>query len=76
MILIAVGEEFKAIDRKTGGSLLSQYHGTDWRGIIGVRDFLAHGYFQVDAEQLFDICGKDIPALIQTVRDMVRDLSA
>ena len=49
MILIAVGEEFKTVDRKTDGNLLSRYPQVNWRGVIGVRDFLAHGYFQVNA---------------------------
>jgi len=75
MILVAVGEEFKAIDRKTEGQLLSRYPEVDWRGVVGVRDVLAHAYFQVNAEQLFGICHDDIPRLIETVRKMIRDLS-
>lgn len=74
MILVAVGEEFKAIDRKTEGRLLSRYPEVDWRGVIGVRDVLAHAYFQVNAEQLFGICRDDIPKLIETVRKMIHDL--
>jgi uncharacterized protein with HEPN domain len=45
-----------------------------WRGVVGVGDFLAHGYFQVNADQLFDICQNDIPHLIDTVRIMIADL--
>ena len=75
MILIAVGEEFKAIDRKTEGKLLSCYSEANWRGIMGLRDFLAHGYFQVNANQLFGICRDDIPVLIRTVRMMIAELS-
>jgi uncharacterized protein with HEPN domain len=74
MILIAVGEELKNIDHKTEGKLLSRYPGVRWRGAMGVRDVLAHGYFQVNAEQLFDICRNDIPALIETVKNMIRDI--
>ena len=74
MILIAAGEEFKNIDRKTEGSLLSRYPGIKWRGVMGVRDVLAHAYFQVNAEQLFDICRNDIPALIETVKTMIEDI--
>jgi uncharacterized protein with HEPN domain len=74
MILIAVGEELKNIDHKTEGKLLSHYPGVRWRGAMGVRNVLAHGYFQVNAEQLFDICRNDIPALIETVKTMIRDI--
>jgi uncharacterized protein with HEPN domain len=74
MILIAAGEELKTIDRKTDGKLLSRYPSVKWRGAMGVRDVLAHGYFQVNAEQLFDICQNDIPALIETVKTMIGDI--
>lgn len=75
MILVATGEEFKSIDRKTEGKLLSRYNDVDWRGVIGVRDFLAHAYFQANPEQLFAICRDDVPKLIETVRRMIADLS-
>jgi uncharacterized protein with HEPN domain len=75
MILIAAGEELKNIDRKTEGKLLSRYPGVNWRGAIGARDVLAHAYFQVNAEQLFDICQKDIPVLIETVKTMIVDVA-
>lgn len=56
MVLIAVGEEFKKIDRDTEGKLFAQYPQVPWRGAMGLRDVLAHGYFQVDPEQLYNIC--------------------
>ena len=74
MILIAAGEELKNIDRKTEGKLLSHYPGVRWRGVMGARDVLAHGYFQVNAEQLFTICKNDIPALIETVKTIIKDV--
>ncbi len=74
MILIAVGEEFKAIDRKRAGNLLSRYPNVKWQGVMGVRDVLAHGYFQVNTEQLFGICREDIPQLIETVRQIIQDV--
>jgi uncharacterized protein with HEPN domain len=41
---------------------------------MGVRDVLAHVYFQVDAEQLFDICQSDIPIMIDTIKVMIQDI--
>lgn len=74
MILIAVGEAFKQIDGKTEGKLLSRYPEIEWSGVKGVRDVIAHGYFEIDAEEVFNICQTDIPALIGTVRKMLKDL--
>jgi uncharacterized protein with HEPN domain len=74
MMLLAVGEEFKQIDRKTGGKLLERYPEVDWRGVKSVRDVIAHGYFTIDVEEVFGICQTDIPVLINTVRKMIADL--
>lgn len=76
MILIAAGEEFKKIDRKTEGSLFKRYPGVDWRGAIGLRDVMAHGYLDVNILQLFTICRDEIPPLIQAMRTMIADLKA
>ena len=72
--LIAIGEEFKRIERQTEGKLLARYPQVQWRGAIGLRDVLAHGYFDVDAEQLYTVCVERIPTLIETVKTMIRDL--
>ncbi len=75
MILIATGEAFRKIDRKTEGRLLARYPQVDWPGVRGVRDAMAHGYFDIDAEAVFGICRDDIPALIETVKQMIVDLA-
>ena len=74
MVLIAVGEAFRKIDRRTEGRLLARYPEVEWRGVIGVRNVIAHGYFDIDVDQVFDICAKDIPALIETVKIMIKDI--
>ena len=74
MILIAAGEELKNIDRKTEGKLFPQYPAVRWRGAMGMRDVLAHTYFHVDAEQLFNICKNDIPTMIATLETMLSDI--
>ncbi len=45
MVLIAAGEEFKQIDRKTEGKLFAKYAQISWRDAIGLRNVLAHAYF-------------------------------
>jgi uncharacterized protein with HEPN domain len=75
MVLLATGEEFKKIDRETKGTLLARYPQVAWRGAIGLRDLLAHGYFQVDPEQLYTICNENVPSLIETVKLMIQELN-
>ena len=36
-----------------------------WRAIAGTRDRLAHAYFDVDLDQLWQIVSADLPALVR-----------
>jgi len=67
MLLIAIGESLKNIDKITKKSLLKQYPEIDWRGAKGLRDIISHQYFDVDAEEIFWVCEKHIPPLSKTI---------
>ena len=36
MLLVAIGESFKKIDKETEGEFLKNYPDIDWKGVIGV----------------------------------------
>jgi uncharacterized protein with HEPN domain len=74
MKLIAVGESLKKIDTITEKKLLQQYPQVEWRKIKGIRDFISHHYFDLDAEVIFGICQNHIDALLSTLRQIVQDL--
>ena len=74
MQFIAIGEALKNIDKITGGSLLSQYPETDWKGAIGFRDIIAHHYFDIDAEEVFWICAHELTPLSSTIKRMIEEL--
>jgi len=76
MLLIAIGEAFKQIDRSTGGKLMECYPEIPWADVKGVRDVIAHEYFDIDAEQIFSICKTDIQPLRDTVKKMISEISA
>jgi uncharacterized protein with HEPN domain len=71
MLLIAVGESFKKIDKETEGLFLKNYPDIDWKGVIGVRNILAHDYFDIDVEQIYKICQRDIPQLMKVLEQML-----
>lgn len=75
MLFIAIGESLKNIDKITGGSLLSKYPETDWTGVKGFRDIIAHHYFDIDAEQIFWICKNELEPLSATIKKMIGELS-
>ncbi|MDF7822796.1 DUF86 domain-containing protein [Pontiellaceae bacterium B12227] len=74
MKLIAIGESVKNIDKHTDFKLLPNYPEIDWKGVKGVRDIISHHYFDLDAEEIFEICNKHIPPLHNTIKTMITDL--
>jgi uncharacterized protein with HEPN domain len=52
MLLMAIGESLKNVDKITGGKLLKKYAAIDWMGVKGFRDIVAHHYFDIDADQV------------------------
>ena len=63
MVLIAIGESVKNLDKITGGQLLPTYPSIPWKRVMGMRDVIAHHYFDVDAEVVYDVIAKEIEAL-------------
>jgi uncharacterized protein with HEPN domain len=69
MMLISIGENIKRIDKITKGSLLGRYPEIHWPGVKGVRDILAHDYFNIDAEEIYNICTNDLEPLTCTEKN-------
>ncbi|HCC85932.1 MAG TPA: antitoxin [Porphyromonadaceae bacterium] len=72
--LMAVGEEIKKIEKRSGGELLSRYPEIEWRDIMGFRDFIAHAYFHIDASVVFDTVQNNIHPLLTTIQQIIADL--
>ena len=72
--LVAIGESVKNIDKITNQELLSNYPEVDWKGIKGIRDIISHHYFDIDAEEIFNIGENYLEPLMETVKKMIGDL--
>jgi len=75
MLLIAIGEALKNLDKTTNKSLLPRYPQVDWKKAKGMRDIISHHYFETDADVIYDVCKNHIPELAQTINKMIRKLS-
>ena len=75
MRLMAVGEEIKKLDKITDKALLAGYPSIPWRSIMGIRDIIAHHYFEVDADRVFDVLRNNLPPLMAEIKKMTADLS-
>ena len=74
MKLFSVGEEVKSLDKHTNKLLLTKYPMIQWKDIMGMRDVIAHHYFDLDAEKVFDTLKNDIPPLLEVIKQMKNDL--
>ena len=74
MKLSAVGESIKNLDKITNHELLPKYSEIPWKNVMGVRDFIVHHYFEVDADVIFEICKNDVPVLLSVITQMIVDL--
>lgn len=63
MLLLAIGESIKGIDKITKKQLLSQYPEIDWKRAMGIRDIIAHHYFDIDESIVFDVV-KNEPSIL------------
>ncbi len=75
MLIIAIGESLKKVDKITDNNLLSGYPEIDWKGAKGMRDIISHQYFDIDAEEIFWVCSNRFKPLTETIRKIITDLS-
>ncbi|MBQ9363864.1 MAG: DUF86 domain-containing protein [Bacteroidaceae bacterium] len=67
MVLIALGESVKTLDKLTDKELLPTYPSVEWKKVMGARDIMAHHYFEVDADEVFNIIKNDLEPLKQAI---------
>ena len=63
MLLIAIGESLKNLDKVTEGKLLPTYPSIPWKQVKGMRDIISHHYFDVDPAQVLWIVKNEINPL-------------
>ena len=71
MLLIAIGESIKGVDKLTNKALLTQFPMIDWKGAMGIRDIIAHHYFDLDAEIVYNVVKTNLPEMLIVVKEMI-----
>ena len=74
MLLLAIGESIKGIDKMTRKQLLPNYPEVDWKGAMGIRDIIAHHYFDIDESIVFDVAKNKLPGMLETINKMIEEL--
>ena len=63
MLIEAIGEGFKQINQLTGGDFLVMRPEIPWEDVMGIRNHIAHGYFDIDGDVIFSSVKNDLDAL-------------
>lgn len=74
MLLMAIGEGLKGIDKLTGKQLFAKYPEVDWKGAMGMRDIIAHHYFDLDAAVVYDVVKNYLPSMLEVIKKMRTEL--
>ena len=70
-LITAIGEGVNRINRLMPDFLLSNFPEIPWIDIIGMRNRIAHGYFELDADIVFEAVKNDIPPLAETINTAI-----
>ena len=74
MNLIAIGEAAKNLDKITKSELFPLYPDIYWSGVMRMRDKIAHYYFEIDTDVVFQTIEEDIPQMLPVINGMLNDL--
>lgn len=75
MLIEAIGESIKQVDKITEGNLLAKRPEIPWKDVIGIRNHIAHGYFDIDGDMVFDVVKNDLDSLLEAIEYFIENLT-
>ena len=64
MTIMAIGEGFRKIDKITEGQFLTLRPEIPWHQVFGLRNRIAHGYFDIDVDIISEVINDDLQPLL------------
>ena len=74
MLIMAIAEGFKKIDKYTEGQLLVLRPEIPWKQVFGLRNRIAHGYFDINVDFIWDVIQNDIDPLREAILYFIKYL--
>lgn len=71
-LITAIGEGVNRINRLIPDFLQTSFPKIPWKSIVGMRNKIAHGYFELDADAVYETIIYDIPQLKAVIDEAVR----
>lgn len=73
-LITAIGEGINRINRILPKYLSTTFPEIPWQAIIGMRNHIAHGYFELDADLVFEAVKVEMPILKQTIAKAISNI--
>lgn len=74
MLIESIGEASKKIDRHFYDFLSLNAPEIPWKEIKGMRDYIAHGYFNIDADIVYDVIKNELKHLISAINRLLESI--
>ena len=75
MLIEAIGEGVKQIDKLTQSRLLDERPEIPWQDVIGIRNHIAHGYFDIDGDIVLDVIKNNLGELLAAINYFITKFS-
>ena len=75
MLIEAIGEGVKQIDKLTQSRLLNERPEIPWQDVIGIRNHIAHGYFDIDGDIVLDVIKNNLNELLAAINYFITKFS-
>lgn len=70
-LITAIGEGVNRVLRILPDFLQNNFPNIPWLAIVGMRNHIAHGYFELDADLIFEAVHSEIPALKSVIDKVI-----
>ena len=74
MLIEAIGEGIKRIDERTQQQLLPNRPEIPWVAVKGMRNHIAHGYFDINTDLVWDKVKNDLPPIRDAIDYFIENL--
>jgi len=67
MMIEVIGEEVKKVEKRLGTEFLNLRPEIPWREVMGMRNHIAHGYFDINELYVFSVIQNDLAPLLEAI---------
>ncbi len=67
MMIEVIGEEVKKVEKRLGIEFLNQRPEIPWKDVMGMRNHIAHGYFDINELYVFSVIQNDLGPLSEAI---------